>query len=93
MVAPLSGHTFAVDPASWDQQLREVEEQWICLRAVKFYQTGKGEEEVIHAGNEDLQFELVWIQSHRGLKMCHLQSSFSQLQTRCECPGKQRFRV
>ena len=60
---------------------------------VKFYQTGKGEEEVIHAGNEDLQFELVWIQSHPGSKMCHLQSSFSQLQTRCECPGKQRFKA
>ena len=27
-------------------------------RAAKFYQIGKGEEEVIHAGNEDLQFEL-----------------------------------
>ena len=33
MAAPLSGHTFAVDPASWDQQLREVGEQWICLKS------------------------------------------------------------
>ena len=34
MAASLSEHyTFAVDPASWDQQLREVGEQWICLKS------------------------------------------------------------
>ena len=33
---------------------------------VKFYQTGKGEEEVIHAGNEDPQFELASVRIHPG---------------------------
>ena len=61
--------------------------------AAKLYQIGKGEEQVIHAGNEDPLFESASVQYHPDLKMCYLQSSFSQLQTRCECPRKQRFKV